>query len=310
MSLKQLEYLCCVADQGFNVTRAAYALGTSQPSVSREIRLLEDRLGVTILKRSRKRILGVTRAGEEVLSVARRMLKDADNLNRIGRDYGERRTGTLRIAVSHTHARYAFPRIIPKFIEEHANVRLTLRQGNPTQIANWLSNGDVDLSIATAPAEPVPDIVLLPIYTLNRVILTPPAHPLLSESKLTLEILARYPLITYGEEFSYYSRLMQTFARVGLSPDVVLTATDVDVMKTYVKLGLGVAIITSLAFDPAEDTGLAALDVSHLFEGSLVQLGLRKGTYLSKYAYDFLRMFAPDLDSEAIGAAIFSDRKP
>ena len=304
MSLRQLECLCTVIDEGLSITRAANALGTSQPSVSREIRLLEDRLGVTVLKRSRKRIVGITKAGEEVLDVARRMLRDADNLNRIGKDYGGKKGGVLSMAVSHTQAAYALPRIIPQFAQKHPNVRLTLRQGNPTQIARWLSDGEVDFSIATEPAKPVPDIVLLPIYTLHRVILTPLAHPLLAQPKPTLEMLARYRLITYGEEFSYYSRIMQTFKEKGLTPDVVLTATDVDVMKKYVKLGLGIAIITSLAYDPKDDEGLGAVDVSHLFEGSCVKLGLRQNTYLSSYAYEFLRVFAPHLDSTAIRDAI------
>jgi LysR family cys regulon transcriptional activator len=208
------------------------------------------------------------------------------------------------MAVSHTHAAYALPRIIPQFTQKHPNVRLTLRQGNPTQIARWLSDGDVDFSIATEPAHPVPDIVLLPIYTLPRVILTPLAHPLLAHTRPTLEMLAQYRLITYGEEFSYYSRIMRTFKKKGLIPDVVLTATDVDVMKRYVKLGLGVAIITSLAYDPEQDAGLGAVDVSHLFEGSCVKLGLRQNAYLSNYAYEFLRIFAPHLDSAAIRNAI------
>ncbi len=304
MKLQQLRYLREVARQGLNLSVAAEKLHTSQPGISKQIKLLEDELGVQILVRNGKRIVAVTEPGKIILEIAERMLADTDNLKRVGEEFSHEDTGTLTIATTHTQARYALPRVIKQFTQRYPKVRLRLRQGNPTQIAEMTSSGEADMCIATEAIALFDELVMLPCYDWNRSVIVPPDHPLLREKKLSLEAVAKYPIITYYFAFTGRSKMQSAFESRGLTPNVVLTAIDADVIKTYVELGLGVGIVASMAYDPKRDRHLRAIDASHLFEPSTTRIGLRRNFYLRGYLYDFIGLFAPHLNRKAVDAAM------
>lgn len=304
MKLQQLRYLCEIARRGLNVSEAAEALYTSQPGVSKQIRLLEEELGVTIFVRNGKRIVEVTEPGKAVIAVAQRMLQDAENLKRMGEEFRNETSGSLTIATTHTQARYALPSVIQRFSRLYPGVRLSLHQGSPTQIAEQVISGEADLCIATEAIALYDELAMLPCYQWNRCVIVPPHHPLLKEKILTLEAISRYPIITYDFAFTGRSKINQAFEQRGLKPNVVLTAIDADVIKTYVELGMGVGIVARMAFDPKRDRGLRALDAGHLFESSTTRIGLRRGAYLRRYVYDFIELFAPHLSRRAVDAAM------
>jgi len=304
MKLQQLRYICEVARQGLNLSVAADKLFTSQPRVSKQIRLLEDELGVEIFVRHGKRIVEITPPGRDIIRVAERMLRDATNLKNVAQEFTSEKSGSLTIATTHTQARYALPPVVKRFMERYPGVRLSLRQGSPMQIAELASSGEADLAIATEAIELFSDLVMLPCYQWNRCIVVPPQHPLLKARPLTLEAIARYPIITYDFAFTGRSKINQSFEAEGLTPNVSLTAIDADVIKTYVELGLGVGIVAYMAFDPERDRGLRAIDASHLFEPSTTHMGIRKNTYLRGYMYDFIEMFAPSLTRKVVDHAM------
>ena len=304
MKLQQLRYLVEVARRGLNVSEAAEALYTSQPGVSKQIKLLEDELGIVVFERSGKRLVGVTEPGKAVLEISSRILKEADNLKRVGAEYAGGDSGSLTIAATHTQARYALPAVVKRFVDKYPGVRLSLHQGSPTQIAEWVSNGEADIGIATEAMDQYPQLVMLPCYQWSHVVIAPEGHPLLAEPSLTLQALARYPLITYDPAFTGRSRINRAFERAGITPNVVLAAIDADVIKTYVGLGLGLGVIAAMAFDAERDTGLKALDASHLFERNTTRIGLKRGTYLRRFEYDFIEYFAPQLTRKAVEMAM------
>jgi len=304
MKLQQLRYICEVARQGLNLSVAADKLFTSQPGVSKQIRLLEDELGVVIFVRHGKRIVDITPPGRDIIRVAERMLRDATNLKNVAQEFTSEQSGSLTVATTHTQARYALPLVVKQFMDQFPNVRLSLRQGSPMQIAELASSGEADLAIATEAIELFSDLVMLPCYQWNRCVVVPPEHPLLEAKPLTLKAIARYPIITYDFAFTGRSKINQAFEAEGLSPNVSLTAIDADVIKTYVELGLGVGIVAYMAFNPDRDRGLRAIDASHLFEASTTHMGIRKNTYLRGYMYDFIEMFAPRLTREVVGHAM------
>ena len=295
MKLQQLRYLREVARRGLNVSEAAEALHTSQPGISKQIRLLEDELGVQILIRHGKRVVDVTEPGRIIIDIADRMLQEAENLKRVGQEFGGEHAGALAIATTHTQARYALPPVVERFRERYPKVRLSLREGSPAQIAELMAAGEADIAIVTESPAHFEELVTLPCYQWNRCVITPLKHPLGAEKRLTLEALARYPLVTYDFAFNPESPIKRAFDARGLQPSVALTAIDADVIKTYVELGVGVGILAAMAFDPARDTGLKFIDASHLFEASTTHIGIRRNTYLRRYVYDFIEMFAPHL---------------
>jgi LysR family cys regulon transcriptional activator len=304
MKLQQLRYICEVARQGLNLSVAAEKLFTSQPGVSKQIRLLEDELGVEIFVRHGKRIVEITPPGRDIIRVAERMLRDANNLKNVAQEFTSEQTGSLTIATTHTQARYALPPVVNRFMARYPGVRLSLRQGSPMQIAEMASSGDADLAIATEAIELFSELVMLPCYEWNRCIVVPPQHPLLKVKPLTLEAIARYPIITYDFAFTGRSKINQAFEARGINPTVALTAIDADVIKTYVELGLGVGIVAYMAFNPDRDRQLRALDASHLFESSTTHMGIRKNTYLRGYTYGFIEMFAPRLTNKVVDEAM------
>ena len=304
MKLQQLRYLCEVANQNLNLTKAAKNLHTSQPGISKQIQLLEDELGVDIFIRNGKRVVKITPPGQTILEIAKRMLGEAENLKRVGQEFTNKDSGSLTIATTHTQARYVLPPTVRRFTDRYPKVRLILRQGNPTQISELVASGEADIAIATEAIELFHELVMLPCYQWNRCIITPPEHPLLKLSKLTLEAIAKYPIITYDFAFTGRSKINHAFEAKGLVPNVVLTAIDADVIKTYVELRLGIGIVAQMAFDPKRDKHLRSMDASHLFEPSTTRIGISQNSYLRSYVFDFIGMFAPHLDHATVQTAM------
>ena len=304
MKLQQLRYACEVARRGLNVSAAAAALHTSQPGVSKRIRELEEELRVTLFVRSGKRITALTEPGRSVIAIAERMLADAASLKRAGDDYASRDRGTLTLAATHTQARYALPKAVAAFKRRYPKVQLVIHQGNPTQICAAVAAGEADLCIATERIAEHPALVALPCYQWNRCVVVPPRHALLRTKPLTLEAIARHPIVTYDFAYANRSLVSRAFEQRGLAPEIVLTAFDADVIKTYVELGLGVGILAKMAFDSRRDRGLRAIDASHLFPSSTARLGIKRGSYLRSYTYDFIGLFAPQLSRRVVERSV------
>jgi LysR family cys regulon transcriptional activator len=300
MKLQQLRYLHEVAKRGLNLSEAALALHTSQPGISKQVKLLEEELGVQILVRNGKRVVDVTEPGRIVLDIAARILRDTENLRQVGREFGTQGTGALTIATTHTQARYALPPVVQRFVQRYPRVRLSLREGSPQQLAALMLDGAADIAIITEAYEEYEDLLTLPCYQWNRCVITPHGHALQKQKHVTLESVARYPLITYDFAFTRDSPIKRAFDARGLKPQVSLTAVDADVIKTYVELGLGVGILARMAVDPARDSGLHVIDASHLFDASTTRIGLRRNVYLRGYVYDFIEMFAPHLTRSVV----------
>lgn len=300
MKIRQLRYVDEVVRRGLNVTAAAAALHTSQPGVSKQIRLLEDELGVEIFRREGKHLTEVTAAGRRILEFSDRLLAEAENIARVASEFRDAGAGSLTIATTHTQARYILPPVIERFRRRYPNVALGMHQGSPPQVAAMAAQGQVDLAIATEAVEQLPELVTLPAYRWNRCVLVPHGHPLDRTAPPTLEELARHPLITYNRGFTGRARLDQAFTARGLHPEVVLTAADADVIKTYVRLGLGVGIVASIACDAAGEDGLRVLPVGHLFEASTTHIAFRQGSFLRGYVTDFIAAFAPQWNAALI----------
>ena len=304
MKLQQLRYLHEVARRGLNLSEAAEALHTSQPGISKQIRQLEEELGVQILVRHGKRVVEVTEPGKLILAITERMLRDVENLKQVARDFSSEDTGALVIATTHTQARYALPPVVSRFTQRYPHVRLSLKQGSPQHIAELARSGEADIAIATEATELYDGLVLLPCFQWNHCVITPLKHPLLKERQLTLEAIARHPLITYDFAFTGDSPIRRAFDNRGITPNVVLTAIDADVIKAYVEMGLGIGILAKMAFDPARDLGLRLIDASHLFDPSMTRIGVRPNVYLRGYVYDFIELFAPHLKRAVVDATL------
>ncbi|HEY4142440.1 MAG TPA: LysR substrate-binding domain-containing protein [Pseudolabrys sp.] len=300
MKLQQIRYLREIVDHDMVLSAAAATLNTSQSGLSRHIKALEAELGSPLLVRRGKRILRLTPAGEEVLEVGRRILLDAERIRRVTDDRLRETEGDFVVATTHLHARYALPETVRTFIKRYPKVRLSLLQGTPVQIAEWVAAGRVDLSICAAPPVAMPGVLLLPYYELHRVVLAKPGHPILKSGKLTLETIARYPMITYDPSFPGRGTINTAFERAGLQPRIVLSATDADLMKAYVKLGFGIAVVGAIAFDARQDSDLRAMDAKHLFPPNQIYVGLNRSRSLRGYMFEFISLFAPHLTRKAV----------
>jgi LysR family cys regulon transcriptional activator len=303
VKLQQLRCLVEIARRGLNVSEAAEALHTSQPGVSRQIRALEDELGVEIFVRHGKRLSALTEPGKAAIEIAERILAETTNLKRAGEEFANEKLGTLTVATTHTQARYALPQAVTAFKRRYPKVRLVIHQGNPTQICEQVLAGEADFCIATEAIALYPELVSLPCYQWNRCVVVPPKHSLLKRKPLTLAALAEHPIVTYDFAFANRSLVEKAFEARGLAPNIVLTALDADVIKTYVELGLGVGIMASMAFNAKRDRPLRAIDAGHLFESSTTRMGIKRGAYLRRYAYDFIELFAPHLPREIVTRA-------
>ncbi len=300
MKLQQLRYICEVARHDLNVSATAQSLYTSQPGISKQIRLLEDELGVEVFARSGKHLTRVTPAGQAILSVASEILQKVESIKQVAQEFSDERKGSLDVATTHTQARYALPQTITGFMKAYPDVSLHMHQGTPMQISEMAADGSVDFAIATEAMSHFSDLIMMPCYRWNRSVVVPKDHPLRMVSRLSLADLAAQPIVTYVFGFTGRSKLDDAFLHEGLEPKVVFTAVDSDVIKTYVRLGLGVGIIATMAFDPEQDSDLVALDASHLFEPSTTKIGFRKGTFLRGYMYDFIQRFAPHLTPDVV----------
>ena len=310
MNLQQLKYLCAVVDHGLNVSEAALALFTSQPGISKQIRQLEDELGLRVFVRQGKRLASLTPAGETVVATARRALREISNMKRVADEFRAEDVGTLAIATTHTQARYVLRKVLTAFAAKYPKVRLVLHQGNPIQVAEQTRAGEADLGIATESLADYPDLVTLPCYRWNRCVLVRKGHPLTKVKPLTLEALAQHPIVTYDFAFTGRTAINAAFAAKGLEPNVVLTALDSDVIKTYVELGMGAGIVAQMAYDPQKDQAFDMLDASHLFASSTTRLALRRGVFLRGYAYQFITLFAPQYARAAVDAALAGNAAP
>jgi LysR family cys regulon transcriptional activator len=308
VKLQQLRYLVTIVHQRMNMSAAADTLYTSQPGISKQIRLLEDELGVELLTRSGKHLTGLTPVGELIFQRAEEVLQQVSNIQLQAAEYREQQCGHLSIATTHTQARYALPSVIRQFRDRYPKVAVQIHQGSPTQIAQMAVSGQVEFAIATEALELFEDLVMLPCYRWNRSVIMPLNHPLARVSHLTLAAIAEYPLVTYVFGFTGRSQLDVAFRQQQLQPNVVLTATDADVIKTYVRIGLGIGIIARMAHDPTLDTDLVRRDADHLFASSVTSIGFRRSLYLREFMYEFIALFAPHLSADRVVACQRGDR--
>jgi LysR family cys regulon transcriptional activator len=303
MKLHQLRYLAAVAQTGLNITAAAEKLHTSQPGVSKQIKLLEDELGFQIFVRDGRNLARVTAEGQQVIDRAIRILREVQNIKRLSDDLKDQERGSLSIATTHTQARYVLPEVIKEFRAQYPEVRLHLHQGTSEQIGEMAALDRIDFAIATGSQSLFEGYTLLPCYRWHRHVVVPKGHPLAKVKKPTLKQLAAYPIITYVFSFTGPSSLHEIFAKEGLVPNVVLTARDADVIKTYVRLGLGIGIVASMAIEEQDDTDLVHIDTSDLFPAHVTWVGFRRGGLLRKYQLEFIQLFAPHLTRRVIERA-------
>lgn len=304
MKLQQLRYIWEVAHHDLNVSATAQALYTSQPGISKQIRLLEDEMGVEVFARSGKHLTHVTPAGEVIIDMAGEILRKVDNIKRVAQEFSNETKGSLSVATTHTQARYALPPVIGRFREHYPDVALHMKQGTPVQIAELAAQGQADFAIATEALEHFTDLIMMPCYRWNRCIVVPRGHPLADNPRPSLEEVALYPIVTYVFGFTGRSKLDEAFNARSLAPRVVFTATDADVIKTYVRLGFGIGIVAGMAVDADVDHDLVAIPASHLFEHSVTHIGFRKGTFMRRFMFDFIEAFAPHLTRELVEEAM------
>ncbi|GBU09466.1 N-acetylserine-responsive cysteine regulon transcriptional activator [Gammaproteobacteria bacterium] len=303
MKLQQLRFLVAVAKNDLNISSAAEILYTSQPGISKQIRMLEDELGVQIFARAGKQLTKITPAGEKILVMAENMLRIAENMKAVGAEYKGKSKGSLHIATTHTQARYALPMVIKSFKEIYPDVSLHIHQGSPAQIAELVSSGAVDFAISTEHPQLFEDLILMPCYLWNRSALVPKDHPLAQLKQISLNDIAAYPLVTYVFAFGDSSPIYQAFHKADLSPKVAFSATDADVIKEYIRLGLGVGILASMAYVKDDEADLVAISLEHLFDWSTTYISIRPEVVLRKYTYDFIKLFANHLDVKLINMA-------
>lgn len=299
MQLQQLRYLCETVNSNFNLSRAAKVLKTSQPGVTRYIKLLEEELGTPLFVRDKKRLTGLTPVGKAVLEAARRAIAETQSISHIVEEFASGASGEIRIATAHAVARYTLPSAVERFLARYPKARLRIRQGHVSQLTNWVMSGEVDVSIATAPTNPPADLMLIPWYEIHRVLIAPRGHPILRVRKPTLADIAAHPIITYEHGISARDQISGAFRRAGLSPNIVLGATDADIMKTYVSAGLGIAIVAHTAFDPQVDASLRAVNVGVLFPRSTIYIALRRDAYLSAGLRALIGMLSRNIELPA-----------
>lgn len=304
MKLQQLRYIVEVLNNNLNVSATAEVLFTSQPGISKQVRMLEDELGIQIFGRSGKHLTHVTPAGQEVINIAQQILSKVEGIKAVAREHTQPDEGKLRIATTHTQARYALPEVIQGFIKKYSKVSLQMSQGTPAQISDAAAKGEADFAIATESLHLYNDLVMLPCYYWNRSVIVRKDHPLARKQNITIQDIAKYSLVTYVFGFTGRSELDAAFEKAGAEPKIAFTATDADVIKTYVRLGVGVGVIASMAIDPAIDNDLVSIDASHLFKASTTKIGFRRGSFLRGYMFDFIERFAPHLNKHVVTQAM------
>jgi LysR family transcriptional regulator, cys regulon transcriptional activator len=304
MTLQQIRYLCEVARRGLSVSDAASALHTSQPGISKQILALEEELGVQVFVRRGKRLVEITPAGKRLVELGEKVLADAGNMKRAALDLQDEAVGEMVIATTHTQARYVLPKVIPVFLKRFPKVSLFIHQGNPMQVAAEVASGRADLGIATEYLDAVPDLITLPLYAWNRVVVAQKGHPILDKCKLALGDIAAYPLVSYDISMTGRGAVNQAFAAEGLAPTFVLSAMDSDVLKTYVELGIGIGLLAEMAYDPKQDSRLGAISVRHLFAESITKIALKRNAVLRAYTYELIELLAPALTPKVVDTAL------
>ena len=293
MKLQQLKCIFQIVQSEFNISKASEVLNTSQPGVSKQIKLLEDEIGIKIFQRNGKRLVNLTEPGELVLSSIEKILQESNNIKVISEEYIEKDQGTFTIATTHTQARYKLPKVVEEFVKKYPKTNLNIHQGNPSQVTDQIINGEADVGIATESINLSEDILTIPCYQWNRCVVMPKNHPLTEVRKITLKDLAAYPMITYDYAFTGSTIVSEVFKNANIEPNIMLTAIDADVIKTYVSLNMGIGLIAEMAFDASTDYPMVSRDVSHLFPLSTTYIGIRRENFLRKYTSDFIRMFIP-----------------
>lgn len=307
MNFQQLRAVRETVRQGFSLTLAAEALHTSQPGVSRQLKELEDELGVELFERAGRRLLGLTPPGKALLPIVERLLLEAENLKKAGADFAAADRGVLTLAATHSQARYALPGAVRDFRASHSAVTLHLQQGSPQQVAAAVLEGVADVGIATEALAEVEGLITLPCWRWTHAVVVPRGHVLATlTTPLTLQALAAHPLVTYEAGYTGRRQIDAAFAREGLVADVVLQAMDADVIKTYVELGIGVGVIATMAFDESRDSGLVALEARHLFPMQTTRVAVKRGALLRGYVLDFIETFAPTLTRSLVLRALAS----
>ena len=304
MNFQQLRIIRETVRRNYNLTEVGNALYTSQSGVSKHIKDLEDELGIELFIRKGKRLLGLTDPGKELLGIVERMLLDAKNIKQLAEQFSQSDKGQLTIATTHTQARYALPKVVSQFKKAFPKVHLALHQGSPNEIAEMLSDGRADIGIATEAISQIPELATFPYYSWHHAVIVPKGHPLEKLQKISLEDLAEHPIVTYHEGFTGRQIIDETFLKANITPDIVMSALDADVIKTYVELGLGIGIIASMAYQKDRDTQLTLLESSHLFSNNTTRIAIRKGHYLRGYAYKFIELCSRELTESDIKLAL------
>jgi LysR family cys regulon transcriptional activator len=300
MKLQQLRCIFQIVQSEFNISKASEVLNTSQPGVSKQIKLLEDEIGIKIFQRNGKRLVNLTEPGELILSSIETILQESNNIKVISEEYIEKDQGTFTIATTHTQARYKLPKVVEEFVKKYPKTNLNIHQGNPSQVTDQIINGEADVGIATESINLSEDILTIPCYQWNRCVVMPKNHPLTELRKITLEDLAAYPMITYDYAFTGSTIVSEVFKNANIEPNIMLTAIDADVIKTYVSLNMGIGLIAEMAFDASTDYPMVSRDVSHLFPLSTTYIGIRRENFLRKYTSDFIRMFIPKVSENEL----------
>ena len=308
MNFQQLRIIREAARCNFNLTEVGNALFTSQSGVSKHIKDLEDELGVELFVRKGKRLLGLTDPGNELLEIVERILLDANNIKNLVEQYSKRDEGQLTVVTTHTQARYALPKVVTDFKRTFPKVHLKLHQAGPGEIVSMLLSGEADIGVATEALHDVTKLDTFPFYSWHHAVIVPAGHPLEKVQSLTLQALTEYPIVTYHEGLTGRAKIDRSFADAGIMPDIVMSALDTDVIKTYVELGLGIGIIASMAFNPAKDSDLRLLNADHLFSANTTYIALRRGHYLRSFAYRFIELCSPKLDEATIRAGLVPDQ--
>jgi LysR family cys regulon transcriptional activator len=309
MKLQQLRYICEVARRGLNVSSAAERLHTAQSGISTQIRLLEEELNVQIFERHGKRLVSITPSGQTIIEMAERILCEAENIQQISEQLNDQSKGTLSIATIHAYANYSLPPLIKKFSSQYPGIQLRIHQGDPEQLVDMVLSRTADLAITTAPENVPEELIMLPYRTWKLAAITLPDHPLQNVKPLTLEALAAYPLVTYDYAFASRSSINTAFDEKGLMTNIALTAHDSDIIKTYVKLGLGVGLVARSSIDEDKDGDLRVIDASHLFQSGTTYICLHRGKHLREYVYTLINYLAPDITRDVIEKAVHGDEE-
>ncbi len=295
MKLQQLRCVYQIVQNDFNISKAAEFLNTSQPGVSKQIRLLEDEVGIKIFQRNGKRLTGLSDAGNDLYKSISEIIREVANIKNISHEHENDDTGSFTIATTHTQARYKLPKVVEAFVKKYPKIDLNIHQGDPSQVTEQILKGNADVGIATESIGHNANIICIPCYSWNRVLVFPKNHALSSIKEITLQNIASYPMITYDYAFTGSTIVSKVFKEANISPNIMLTAIDADVIKTYVELNLGVGLIAEMAYDKNKDSALESRDVSHLFPTSTTYIGIRKETFVRGFVYEFIKMFTPDI---------------